>query len=86
MSDDDNGTQRTHRFNIILEGNDAAKLLRAAHLRRIHPNKFLSQLVRVITGDNLIDAVLDDGGGTGKKPREARPRPSGYQPRPTDLT
>lgn len=61
--DDDTNwnSKRTHRFTVILEVDDAEKLLRAAHLRRVHPNKFASRLVQIITRDDLIDAVIDDG-------------------------
>ena len=65
-TDDDTinwNTKRTHRFNIILEHEDAAKLLSAAVRREMHPNRFVALLVRLIARDNLINAVLDDDGG-----------------------
>jgi hypothetical protein len=68
----DGGMQppRMHRFHFILNSDNAAKLLRAAAQRKMHPNKFASLVMGFVTRDNLIDAVLDDGGGG--PPRKTR--------------
>lgn len=53
-------TGRRHRFYFVLEEAQATTLLRAAAARNMHPHKFASRLMFLVTHDNLIDAVLDD--------------------------
>jgi hypothetical protein len=53
-------TKRTHRFTVILETDDAVKLLSAAARRKMHPGRFASLVMQHVARDNLIDAVLDD--------------------------
>jgi hypothetical protein len=76
MTDDNAATwntKRTHRFTVILEADDAAKLLSAAARRKMHPNRFASVVMQLVARDDLIDAVLDDDGGA-RKARRPRAR------------
>jgi hypothetical protein len=77
-TDDTITPERMHRFNFILDHEHAGKLLRAASRRKLHPNKLATRLMLLITHDDLIDAVLDDGGVPDVRPQ---PPVTGYQPR-----
>lgn len=50
----------SRRFYFILDSDNITKMIRAAEKRKVHPNKFASQLMRVIMRDDLIDAIMDD--------------------------
>lgn len=60
--------RKSARFSFILDADSTEKFREAAVRRKMHTSRFASLVMRLVTRDNLIDAILDDDGGK-ERPR-----------------